>query len=272
MRKVLRFIGKLIKWVLILAILGVLIFGGFTFYQGKQLYEEVIAEKSIEDRVVEQQANPDYVILDQISGDFLNAVISVEDRNFYSHGAINPSSMIRALITNIKEKSFVEGGSTITQQLAKNLCFSQEKKLSRKAAEIFAAYDLEKIYSKDQILELYVNLNYYGDGFYGVGPACRGYFSKEPLYMTAGEATLLAGLPQAPSAYALSTHADRAYERQEEVVDSMIDNGYITEDEGELILMESDHSRNYSGTETLTNSYIAGSEENLNSVGDGVYQ
>lgn len=255
-----RRILKLIKWLLILVVLGGLIWAGFTIYQGKEIYDAMMAEKSIEDRVTEQQNEPDYVPLDQISGDFLNAVISVEDRNFYSHGAINPSSTIRALLTNLKDRSFTEGGSTITQQLAKNLCFSQEKKLSRKVAEVFAAYDLERLYSKDRILELYVNLNYYGDGFYGVGEACRGYFDKEPLYMTPAEATLLAGLPQAPSVYALSSNADRAYERQKEVVDSMVGNGYITKEEGEQILQDSDHARNYTGTEMLNNSFIAGSE------------
>ena len=105
-------------------------------------------------------------------------------------------------------------------------------------AEIFAAIELESEYSKDQILELYVNLNYYGDGYYGVGPASFGYFGKQPEFLTAAEATLLAGLPQAPSAYALSSNADKAYARQKEVVDSMVDNQYITQDEAGSILQE----------------------------------
>lgn len=234
-----KLIFKIIKWILIAVIVGGLLWTGLIVWEGKSMYDDMTAEKSIADRVAEQQANSDYVTLDRISGEFLNAVVSVEDRNFYSHGAVNPSSMVRALITNIKEKSFKEGGSTITQQLAKNLCFSQEKKLSRKVAEVIAAIELENEYSKDQILELYVNLNYYGDGYYGVGPASIGYFGKEPAYMTSSEATMLAGLPQAPSAYALSTNADKAYARQKEVVDSMVDNKYITQEEANSILEES---------------------------------
>lgn len=229
---------RLLKWILILILIVAIGGGGFIVYQGKNLYEEAIAEKSIADRVEEVKASEDYVPLEEISADFLNAVVSVEDKNFYSHGAVNFSSTLRALLTNIKTGSFAEGGSTITQQVAKNLCFSQEKKLSRKVAEVLAAIEIENEYSKDQILEIYVNLNYYGDGYYGVGPASMGYFGKSPAFLTPGEATLLAGLPQAPSAYALSTNLDKAYERQQEVVDSMVENRYITEEEAQAILEE----------------------------------
>ncbi len=92
----------------------------------------------------------------------------------------------------------MEGGSTITQQLAKNIFFTQEKKFSRKMAEIFAAIDLEKNYSKDDIIEMYMNTIYFGDGYYGIGAASRGYFKKEPSELTLDELTLLAGIPNAP--------------------------------------------------------------------------
>lgn len=96
---------------------------------------------------------------------------------------------------------FVEGGSTITQQIAKNEYFTQEKKITRKIAEVFMAYEIEKNYSKDEILELYINTIYFGNGYYNIKDACKGYFGKSPNEMTAGECIMLAGIPNAPSVY-----------------------------------------------------------------------
>lgn len=104
----------------------------------------------------------------------------------------------------------MEGGSTITQQLAKNLCFTQEKLLTRKVAEVFAAFALEREYSKEEILELYVNSIYFGNGYYSVREASIGYFQKEPSRMTPSECTMLAGIPNAPSAYALTASPELA--------------------------------------------------------------
>ena len=111
---------------------------------------------------------------------YINAVISVEDHRFYKHPGIDIISIGRAVINDIKAMSFVEGGSTITQQLAKNIYFTQEKKIERKIAEVFMAFDIEKKYDKNEILELYVNTSYFGDGYYTVKEASRGYFAKEP--------------------------------------------------------------------------------------------
>ena len=224
------------KWIkriiLIVLAIGIIVAGTLTM-QGFALYQEVISEVSLAVKVEEVRENPEFVQLEDISQDFLNAIVCVEDRNFYHHGAVNITSLIRAVLTNIQEGSYVEGGSTITQQVAKNLYFTQEKVMVRKVAELFVAWDLEREYSKDDILELYVNIVYYGDGYYGVGQASRGYFEKKPIELSFYESTLLAGLPQAPSAYALSNHAEKAYIRQQEVIDSMIYNDYLTEEEAE---------------------------------------
>ena len=127
----------------------------------------------------------------------------------------------------------MEGGSTITQQLAKNLYFTQEKELTRKAAEVFMAFELERNYSKEEILELYVNSIYFGDGYYDVSSASEGYFGKTPEELNDYEATLLAGVPNAPSVYAPTKNPDKAEQRRLQVVNRMIACGYITVAESE---------------------------------------
>lgn len=107
---------------------------------------------------------------------YINAVISVEDHRFYSHHGIDMIAIGRATINDIKAMRLVEGGSTITQQLAKNIYFTQEKKITRKIAEVFMAFTIEKNYSKDQILELYLNTSYFGDGYQTVKEACKRVF------------------------------------------------------------------------------------------------
>ena len=149
---------------------------------------------------------------------YQNAVIAVEDHRFEKHGGIDIIGTCRAIVTNITSFSLVEGGSTITQQLARNLYFTQEQSLTRKIAELLVAFDLEKNYSKDQILELYINTIYFGEGYYGIKEACEGYFD---------EMTLLAGIPNAPSVYSLNANPDLAKQRQQHVINAMKEYGYI---------------------------------------------
>ena len=138
-------------------------------------------------------------------------------------------------MNDIKAGRYVEGGSTITQQLAKNLYFSQEKTMSRKAAEVFLALEIEQKYTKDEILELYVNSIYFGDGYYSVGEASEGYFGKPASEMNDYECTLLAGVPNAPSKYAPSKNLALAEKRQQKVISRMEACGYITEEETTLM-------------------------------------
>lgn len=109
---------------------------------------------------------------------YIDDVISVEDHRFENHCGIDLIAIGRAMLTDIKEHSFIQGGNTITQQLAKNMLFTQEKKLERKVVEVFAALELECNYSKEDIFELYVNTSYFGNGYYGVREAADGYFGK----------------------------------------------------------------------------------------------
>ncbi len=153
------------------------------------------------------------------------------------HG-IDPISVIRAVVHDIQALSPVEGGSTITQQLAKNIYFTQEKKMTRKIAEAFMAVALEQELEKDDILELYINTCYFGDGYYNIKDACKGYFKKELNEMTDYEATMLAGIPNAPSVYAPTKNLELAKQRQEQVLDSMVRFNTITKKEAEEILKE----------------------------------
>ena len=141
----------------------------------------------------------------------------------------------------MKAMSFVEGGSTITQQLAKNIYFTQEKELTRKVAEVFMAFKIEDKYNKNEILELYLNTSYFGDGYETVKEASRGYFGKEPLELTDYEAVMLAGIPNAPSVYAPTVNLDLAKQRTKQVIDAMVKYDVITQDEANRILKEGEN-------------------------------
>ncbi len=128
------------------------------------------------------------------------------------------------------------GGSTITQQLSKNIYFTQEKKITRKIAEVFMSFEIEKNYNKDEILELYLNTSYFGEGCYTVKEASRKYFGKEPKKMTDYEAIMLAGIPNAPSVYSLTKNPELAKQRQKQVINKMIEYKYLTQSEADKIL------------------------------------
>lgn len=133
---------------------------------------------------------------------------------------------------------FVEGGSTITQQLSKNIYFTQEKKITRKIAEVFMAFEIEKNYEKDEILELYINTSYFGDGYYTLKEAAKGYFNKGLSELTDNELILLAGIPNAPSVYAPTVNPGLAKQRQKQVINKMIEYGYLSTTQADKILEE----------------------------------
>ena len=167
---------------------------------------------------------------------YKKAVVSVEDHRFYKHHGIDVIAIGRATLNDLRAFSFVEGGSTITQQLAKNQYFTQEKKMTRKIAETFLAFKLEKEYEKDEILELYINTIYFGNGYYGIKEASMGYFGKLPKDLTDSECIMLAGIPNAPSVYALTENPDLAKQRQKQVLAKMIRYKALTEEEAKNIL------------------------------------
>lgn len=199
-------------------------------------YSKALEKLPLEDAVLAVYSKENFTPISDLPEVYIDAVVSVEDRRYYSHGGFDILGTARAVWIDIKTKSLKEGGSTITQQLAKNLYFPQDNTLERKIAEIFMADRLEKEYSKDEILELYFNCIYYGSGYYCVYDAAKGYFGKKPSEMNAYEATLLAGVPNAPSAYSPKVSLELAHDRQEKVVSTMLETETLTEDEAKEIL------------------------------------
>lgn len=221
---------KVIKRIILLVILVCIFIVGYIVADGYKLYKSVTDEISIEEKINQIKSSQDYVKIDEIPKDYLNAVVSVEDKRFYDHFGVDIYSIGRALLSNLESKKIIGGGSTITQQLAKNMYFEQKKVLSRKVAEVFVSMDLEERYTKDDILELYINIIYYGDGYYGIRDATKGYFSKEPKDLDLNEMTLLAGIPNAPSVYQLSNNSIYTYQRQIIVINSMLDTNKIDQE------------------------------------------
>ena len=228
---------KILKILLVLFLIGLSISILLIGY-GYNMYKTAIEETPLDEKVAEIQSKENYTYLKEMPEMYINAVISVEDRRFYSHSGIDIIAIGRAVVNDIRTMSFAEGGSTITQQLAKNIYFTQEKKITRKVAEVFMAFEIEKNYEKDEILELYLNTSYFGDGYYTVKEASKGYFGKEPEEMTDYECIMLAGIPNAASVYAPTKNPDLAKQRQRQVAQKMIENGYLTEEEAEKILNE----------------------------------
>uniref|UniRef100_UPI0019344AE2 PBP1A family penicillin-binding protein n=1 Tax=Gilliamella sp. ESL0254 TaxID=2705035 RepID=UPI0019344AE2 len=159
----------------------------------------------------------------------VNAVIATEDARFYEHFGIDPIGIVRAMYIGLKHKGFSQGGSTITQQVAKNFFLTPEKSIARKAKEIILAIRMEKELSKEEIMALYLNMINFGSRAYGVAAASYTFFGKTPEQLTIDEAALLAGLPNAPSAYNPVAHPDRALTRRNWVLGRMLDQSYITQ-------------------------------------------
>jgi len=177
---------------------------------------------------IHDEANRDVVPLDQISPNLKRAVLAIEDSNFFTHKGINPGGIARALIVNLEKGRTVEGGSTMTMQLVKNLFLSPQSKFSRKVAEAVMSIRLEQILNKDQILQLYLNQIYLGHNLYGVETASRSYFNKSASNLTLSEAAMLAGLISAPEEYSPFVNYKLAKERQEIVLNRMKDLKWIT--------------------------------------------
>lgn len=224
---------KMIRRFFLLVVTMIVIVGLTLTGSGYKMYHDALAEQPLAEKVAEIQSEPHYTTLSEIPETYLDAVVAVEDHRFEQHSGIDLIAIGRAAWNNLTSWSLREGGSTITQQLAKNLYFTQEKSFIRKIAEMLMAFRLENTYTKDEILELYVNSIYFGDGYYCIYDASQGYFGKAPIDMTDYECTLLAGIPNAPSVYSLTTNPALAEQRQQYVVQQMVRYGYISEEEGQ---------------------------------------
>lgn len=179
-----------------------------------------------------------YILLEDMSNYLVQAIIAVEDARFYSHSGYDWSSIMRATAHNVESGEIEEGASTITQQLAKNLFLSQEQSFTRKVEELFLAMNIEKHFSKNKILELYLNTIYFGSNFYGIESAAEGYFGKKPKELTLAESAMLAGLPNAPSVYSPYVNFLLAKKRQLIVIDAMLKNKAISPRDAEKARIE----------------------------------
>lgn len=234
-----KFIRRLLLFILVI----IIIVGSVLYLNGNKLYKEKLSEISLENKVYSVREDSNFVKLSSLPTYYKDAVVSVEDRRFYSHGTIDFIALARATFSNIKQKDFKEGGSTITQQTAKNLYLIKEKDVSnRKVAEFLIGRDLEKKYNKDEILELYVNTIYFGDGYYGIQEASKGYFNKDAKDLTLYEATMLAGVPNAPSLYAPTINFHLTQSRQKKVVSSMVETGTLSQEEADKLYTQIDSS------------------------------
>lgn len=202
---------------------------------GYFLYKDAISKMSIENRIAEVKAKEGFTSLSELPDYYKKAVVAIEDHRFYSHGGVDIIATSRAFLDNMLSMELKGGGSSITQQVAKNLCFTQEKTLTRKVAELFVVRNLEKNYSKDDILEIYINNMYFGNGYYNLPDATTGYFNKEPKDLTLYEATLLAGVPNAPSVYAPTVNLKLAEERQSQVLAAMVKYKALSEEEANSV-------------------------------------
>ncbi len=229
---------KKFKKILLLLILIILSILAIYIGQGYKMYKNALDDKPLEEMVQEIRSQKSYTKISNIPDIYKDAVIAVEDHRYYDHKGIDIIAIGRALLNDIRARELIEGGSTITQQLAKNMYFTQDKTLTRKIAEVFMAKKIENNYNKEEILELYVNYIYYGSGYYDIKSASLGYFDKEPQDLTEGESIMLAGIPNAPSVYNPKVSPRLARERQKQVIDKMIKYGKLSEGKADEILSE----------------------------------
>ena len=173
----------------------------------------------------------EWVNLENINNNLINATISIEDKRFYKHNGFDYIRILKSLFVNVKKNDIVEGASTITQQFARNLYLNFDRNFERKIKEAWLSLKLETFYSKDEILEGYLNTINYGNGIYGVGNASKYYFNKEVNELDLAESTMLAGIPASPQNYSPTNNIKKAKKRQKIILNSMVKNGYITKEE-----------------------------------------
>lgn len=237
----------------ILILLKIFIFSFFTFiivYLSLYVYAfitpkfQINTSKNIiyydknNDDIFSENLNNDYVKLSDITNFTKNAIISVEDKNFYNHRGFDYPRILKAMIINIKSGKIKQGASTISQQYIKNLYLTFDKTWERKIEEAFLTLELETHYSKNEILEGYLNTIDFGGGNYGIKEASKYYFNKNPKELTKAEASILVGIPKSPNYYNPIFNYKNAKDRQYSVLKSMVNNKYISENEMKKIYNE----------------------------------
>lgn len=226
-----KFLKRL--FVFLLAILITLV--AYLGIRGFIGYDELVSQQSVESVVNEVMSSPDFVPYEDLPSDLVRATVAIEDKRFFDHSGVDIIGLTRAVLSQMIPGAMSSGGSTITQQVAKNLYGMFDSSLDRKLVEFWLAKDLEKHYSKSDILTIYVNIINYGDNHMGINQASYGYFGVAPEDLTIAQCSLLAGLPQSPSNFQLSTGFQAAKTRQRDVLEAMVDSGYLGENQVDVI-------------------------------------
>ncbi|MCM1023026.1 MAG: transglycosylase domain-containing protein [Prevotella sp.] len=229
MKKAVKFMLKILKLLLAVFVPIAAAFLAVSAVRGYSMHRNAL-EKCPPAQMAKLIREEDFARIDELPEFYIRAVICAEDKRFYDHCGVDPKAIARAFVHDLKAMSPEQGGSTVTQQLAKNFYYTREKRLERKFAEIFTALSIEKEFSKDEIFELYVNSIYFGDGYYGIAAAAEGYFGKSPSQLDERECAMLAGIPNAPSAYSLGENPELAEQRLRQVLDRMTECDEITEE------------------------------------------
>lgn len=230
---------KILKWFVVFFLLTIIFVGSITIYEGHKQYKKFIEEKSITELVEEIRNQKTYTKLNEISPLLIKATYYTEDKRLFERkGVVDFRSVGRALWTNFTNWEWLEGGSTIPQQLAKNFYLTYNTSAVDKVSEYFIAKDINTLYSTEEILELYLNIIYYGDGYFGIYEASTGYFDILPNELNDNESTLLAGLPQSPANYELSSYYEVAKIRQQHILNKLVENDIITKEQIIEILSE----------------------------------
>lgn len=235
MKKMIKRIKRLLLVTAFIMLLGALAVTGYYTYLGYEMYSTALEEKSVSEMAADIKSRCRFIEYKELPVFYVNAVIASEDRNFFGHNGIDVLAIFRAVLHDIKAKAPEQGGSTITQQLAKNEYFTQEKRLERKFAEFFMAFKIENELSKEEIFALYSNSIYFGSGYYGLYSAAKGYFGKDIPELSEYECAMLAGIPNAPSVYSPDSSPELARERTEIVLENMVSADYITEEQADRL-------------------------------------
>ena len=267
-----------------IAILFIFIGAGFLFYQTGYiqkvvaLYKEaqtVMESSSIDDfqtdlsgevydsngdliALLRNERNIIYLTSSEIPEQAKQAFVSIEDKRYYKHKGFDPFAIVRAAKSLISKNSITQGGSTITQQLARNIYLTHTVKWERKVEEIFIAMALEKKYSKEEILEFYINNIYYSNGYYGIQAASQGYFSKDASELSLSEIAFLCAIPNSPGSYDPVTHKDNTLKRRDLILKNMYEDGLISEMQHDHAVKETItlNQTKHSFTRTWAHTYI----------------
>ncbi|WP_075035997.1 transglycosylase domain-containing protein [Halobacillus dabanensis] len=260
--KRLKWPGLIMASVILFAIIAfiVILFGGrFVVSEEELILDEMTTVETEDGTIIERiyTKNREIISIDEIPIHVQEAFISIEDSRFREHSGVDLKGILRAIYKDIIAMKKVEGASTITQQLAKNMFLTNDKTWMRKTKEVMAALYLERNYTKDEILELYLNRIYFGEGTYGIEAASQHYFQTSTSELTIAQGALLAGLPKAPNSYSPFDHPEKAKQRRNVVLSRMYDTGSIEagvmkQMQGSTLAVE----RSEGSSETWSNSYV----------------